>query len=247
MAGRPPLGAFRRRHHCAGRARAARVRRARHRGRRARRRRGRLPAVHARARRATPRCDAHVRQPVAQHQRRLSCPRSVSSSRCATCHCATARPRTSRRRTSRATARVSSACRGSLQFHDTGLVLCITARFVGGYRMINYSPLTCPQEPARAARDALPALPRALVGRTRLRVRAVHAPAARERARRRGPAPRRAPGACGRPAWRAAAERALACFERACSLRTDVWIPNYGLAEGASARSRLAALRALER
>ena len=33
------------------------------------------------------------------------------------------------------------------QFHDTGLVLCITAPFVGGYRMINYSPLTFLKSP----------------------------------------------------------------------------------------------------
>ncbi|KAJ1451141.1 hypothetical protein M885DRAFT_446888, partial [Pelagophyceae sp. CCMP2097] len=33
------------------------------------------------------------------------------------------------------------------QFHDTGLVLCITAPFVAGYRMVNFSPLTFLRSP----------------------------------------------------------------------------------------------------
>jgi acyl-CoA synthetase (AMP-forming)/AMP-acid ligase II len=33
------------------------------------------------------------------------------------------------------------------QFHDTGLVLCIAAPFVGGYRMVNFSPLTFLKSP----------------------------------------------------------------------------------------------------
>ena len=132
------------------------------------------------------------------------------------------------------------------QFHDTGLVLCITAPFVGGYRMINYSPLTFLKSPLgwletlsryRAHWSAAPDFAYELCTR-RLRGNALDgvdlhsvrlfACGAGER--------------CRPPQL----ERFARTFERACSLRTDVWIPNYGLAEVRQRAQWLAARRALE-
>lgn len=117
------------------------------------------------------------------------------------------------------------------QFHDTGLVLCITAPFVAGYRMINYSPLTFLKDPLmwvrtlsqyRAHWSAAPDFAYELCTR-RLRGNTLEGVSLRSvRLFACGAGER-----CRPPQL----ERFARTFERACSLRTDVWIPNYGLAE----------------
>ena len=116
------------------------------------------------------------------------------------------------------------------QFHDTGLILCIVGPFVAGYRMVNFSPLTFLKKPLLwlealtrygARWSAAPDFAYELCVRRLAESSEVNIDLTRVVQLACGAGERCRPHQL---------ERFVEAFTSK-GLRSDVWVPNYGLAE----------------